>query len=507
MYTVLLLKKYLYQEDKIVAGFSDYLQNYINLKEITLKDLSEETDIDRTVLYRYVKGKRIPSDKDIVIRVADAAQMSVSEKRCLLAEYDKLVFGENVVYSYEYIKRLANRLGSLNKLAVRNSWRTVYEFKMEDMVTGLYSKEEIMTYILDLFRFIASQKSKTEKVLLVMQPVYDEIQDFMPDIFAGSHVEIEQIICIEQNIKQNHKNLELFEKILPLCFFLPKYNLYYYYDSLGSHINQMTVMPNIIIANDYVVQFDYNMKNGIVSHNKVYTDIVRQQYYTLKKETRRLFVNRKELFLSQPFMDIMDEPHGICLQKQFCMGNCLGKPVLEKHIYPFKGRDKLIERITGIYGEWNEEKYVNKDNGNVSLVSYGTAGGMEEFMRSGRIKEFPDRYYSPLSAEERMLVLDRMILLSGKGAMQYRLIADETSFSDGIIFYLAEGKKRFSLSKVTEKNIIQIIIDEQSIYRTFKMYLEYLEKKGMLYSGEETVQYLENLKKQPRVNSDFFVPI
>ena len=39
------------------------------------------------------------------------------------------------------------------------------------------------------------------------------------------------------------------------------------------------------------------------------------------------------------------------------------------------------------------------------------------------------------------------------------------------------------------------------------MYLEYLEKKGMLYSGEETVQYLENLKKQPRVNSDFFVPI
>ena len=69
-----------------------------------------------------------------------------------------------------------------------------------------------------------------------MQPVYDEIQRFILWNFKESNVAIEQILCMEQNVNLSYKNLEVFYEIIPLCFSLSKYDVYYYYDSLNSHI-------------------------------------------------------------------------------------------------------------------------------------------------------------------------------------------------------------------------------------------------------------------------------
>jgi len=489
-----------------VTGFADYLQKFINLKEITLKDLSEETNIDRTVLYRYIKGKRIPSNKDVVIRMADAAQMSVKEKKYLLEEYDKLVIGENVVYSYKYIKKMMHNLGQLEKKDVpaSNLWYTVHEFKMENEVISFQSKEEIITYILDLFKYIVSSRGGVTQILLFMQPVYDDIQKFIPQIFKDSNIEIEQIICMEQNINQNYKNLELLEKVLPSCFSIPGYSLFYYYDILSNHINSMTVMPNIIIADDYVVMFNYDMGNGTVIKNKVFSEAIRNEYYLLKRETRRLVINGKKAACNNFIMDSTDEKLNICLQKQFCLKNCLGRDLLEKHICQCTEKEYFIDRLVSTYGDWTETGYIYKNNANPLLVSYGTAEGMEEFIKNGTIKEFYGTFCSPLAIEERMMVLERMIFIIKSGKAIYFLISSEVELPNNIIFYLNESKKRFVLNWVTETNIIQGMVDEQSIYRTFRVYLEYLDKKGMLYSEEETVTYLENLKKQLRVNKNFF---
>ena len=55
-----------------MLGFSEYLQNFMKINSISMVELSKETNIDRTVIYRYVKGTRVPSDINIVIRIADA---------------------------------------------------------------------------------------------------------------------------------------------------------------------------------------------------------------------------------------------------------------------------------------------------------------------------------------------------------------------------------------------------------------------------------------------------
>lgn len=478
-----------------MTGFSEYIQNFINVQSISLKDLSEETGIDRTVLYRYVKGKRIPSDKDIVIRIADAAQMSLNEKKYFLEEYDKVVLGDNIVYSYEYIKKMTENLGRFQENnTAKSSWHIVHDFEEEDKSIELNSSEEIITYILDLFKYAVLHSKDIKKILIVMQPVYDEIQKFIPQIFNDSEIEIEQIICMEQNINQNYRNLELLEKVLPLCFSHTGYRLYYYYDLLSSHINDTTVMPNIIIAGDYVVQFDYPMKHGFVERNTVFTRVMHRQYNLLQKNTSSLVSGTDGLDKFSFVYRNMGGDSGISMQKQFCMANCIDMEMAGRHIFQAGVAEEIIGKNFSVHGKWKGDKYVEEKDKNFFVISYGTHKGMEEFMETGRIKEFPDNLYSPLTLEERLEVLERMCMLIKKGKAEYHLILDGIEFADGIIYYLSTGKRRFIFSKVTKNDIMHVTVDEQSIYRTFKMYLEYLYKKGLVYNKEETLDYLEELK-------------
>lgn len=480
-----------------MLGFSEYLQNYMKTNSISMVELSKEVDIDRTVIYRYVKGTRVPSDLNIVVRIADAIQMSVSEKKELLREYDKLVFGESVVYSYQYIHKL---LWNLEKLDIEsvpmNSWRSVHELKMDAPIVELKAREEIVTYLMDFFQFLSEQNNAAEKILLIMQPVYDEIQRFILWNFRESNMAIEQILCMEQNVNQSYKNLEVFYEIIPLCFSLSKYNVYYYYDALNSHINNMMVMPNVLIAQDYVVQFDYKMEQGIVVKDATYAAAMRKQYQSMLAESRSLLVRGKdpETFSEQAIE--CGNKISRCLSKQLCMAACLDRELLERCIYPVPGKEKFIEMLLGTRGRWEGMQFIDSEYETFGMVSYGNGKGMEEFMVTGRIKEIPEMLYEPLSSEERMRVLKRMIFLAENGKIHYHIISDKVELPDRVQAYWDENRKSFVLNQVVKEEIRHIAIEEQSIYRTFQMYLEYLEKKELIYSEPESLDYLIKLQKK-----------
>jgi len=338
-----------------MLGFSEYLQNFMKTNSISMVELAKETDIDRTVIYRYVKGTRIPSDMDTVARIADAMQMSVSEKKYLLKEYDKLVFGKPMVYSYQYIKKLLRSLErpDRNVISVNEQWKTVSKVKMDAPIIELMTKEEIITYILDLFRYVAETADASEKIFLVMQPVYDEIQRLIPQIFRRCNVRLEQIVCMEQNINQSYKNLETFYGILPPCFLLPGYDVYYYYDSLGNHLNTMTSMPNILIVRDYVVQFDYEMEHGFVLKNDIYAAAMRRQYNKMRKESCSLLVRGNSAETENNYIMQMDLKNGGCFFEQLCMRICLDRGMLDRIISSGIEKEKYINLLQDMWERWS----------------------------------------------------------------------------------------------------------------------------------------------------------
>lgn len=483
-----------------MIGFSKYLQSFMKRNEISMVELSKETNIDRTVIYRYVKGTRVPSDINVVIRIADAMQMSIREKKHLLEEYDKLIFGEAMVYSFQYIQKLMKELEKLGREdnLLRNQWSAVRELKIDTPVIELNTKEEIVNYILNLFQYVADQSDISDKIYLVMQPVYHDIQKFIPQIFKNSNIKIEQVVCLEQNLNQSYENLQVLQEILPACFALSEYEIYYYYDVVNSHINRMSVMPNLLVIHDQVIQFDYKMKHGIVVKDAAYAKAMCKQYAAIRRDTCNLCVRGSATEIFYEYNQTMGIIAGM-LSGQVCMGACIGREILEKNIYPIPGKKEFIDSIIEIHGDWEEMQYLHTSTRVDAIVSYGSYRGVKDFMRTGRITELPDALYLPLSPEERRLVLQRMIVLVRLGKIRYRFISDEINLPQSVQVYWAEKQKKLIINQVLEDEMRRITVDEHSIYKTFQYYLEYLEKKELLCSEEESQQYLvELLKKSDR---------
>ena len=152
--------------------------------------------------------------------------------------------------------------------------------------------------------------------------------------------------------------------------------------------------------------------------------------------------------------------------------------------------------LLGTRGRWEGMQFIDSEYETFGMVSYGNGKGMEEFMVTGRIKEIPEMLYEPLSSEERMRVLKRMIFLAENGKIHYHIISDKVELPDRVQAYWDENRKSFVLNQVVKEEIRHIAIEEQSIYRTFQMYLEYLEKKELIYSEPESLDYLVKLQKK-----------
>ena len=478
-----------------MTGFSKYLQAFVKKRKISMVDISKETGIDRTIVYRYIKGSRVPSNAGIVIKIANAMGMSDSEKKYLLEEYDKLLLGEPLVSSYQHVNKL---IGALSERlhSFTSQLDKTQDLKMNSPVMELNSKGEIVAYILELFRFIAEKKNSSNKVCFIMQPFYREIQNLTLQLFNHSNIRIEQIVCLEQNISRGYENLRVLQEVLPLCYVLSKYEIYYYYDLMDSHINAMSFMPNLIIAGNQVIQFDYKMDYGVVIKDSTYVKAIYKQYELLRRETRSLLRGGSVLKILPKFaknkdLDIFYGAKKM-VSRQLCISACLDREMLTNHIYSVSGKEEFIKALLRRYGDWNGETSLNFGKRSM-VISYGTLKGMEEFMETGKIVEFPESLYSPLMPEERRIVLQRMIILMKQGCMSYRFMANDIDFPREVQLSCFNHQKIVVVNRVMESKILQVMVDELSIYRTFSLYLEYLEKKNLYYSESETLHCLENM--------------
>lgn len=112
------------------------------------------------------------------------------------------------------------------------------------------------------------------------------------------------------------------------------------------------------------------------------------------------------------------------------------------------------------------------------------------------MKEFPEMLYAPLSMDERILVLERMIILAKGGQVHYRILSDKIELPEKVQICWDSDRKRFALNQITEQEILQVVVEEQSVYRTFQLYLEYLEKKGLVLGESESLACLLKLQKK-----------
>ncbi|MBE5938365.1 MAG: hypothetical protein E7265_10100 [Lachnospiraceae bacterium] len=480
-----------------MSEFSEYIDNYMNENSISSSSLAIDLDMDRALIHRYRKGTRVPSDEQTVCDIAGALRMNTLEKRILFEKYDLVSMGESVVYNYKYVIKLLEDLQTLEKEHM-NLLPEIGSFNFSDKdnsVINLSSKEEIIALCADLFS--TAPEKQNVKIQMVLQPIYDEILTLIKRVLNSSeNIKVEHIVCLEKNAQKNFMNLEIFGKIIPLVLGNVDYNAFYYYDSIINHINEMSLFPNVIIMNDIVVQFDFDMQSGVAIYDKVYSEHMKNKYNRFRDLTEVLLIKSERPL---DFLDIYNNIHettttAYSLYAQPCLGYCSSTDMFEKYLVQIPHREEFIKGMAYHLGNWENMNFIPPESFCKKIYSYCKISGVRSFMETGRVDELPEALYSPLDKEVRIKMLERLIHLVKADIVNCIFVDEDMPLSKSVYFYWNDAKQVF-FHKLGSLDTQQVCINASGMYQSIQDFLCYVNKK-MIKKKDETLEVLEGIWRE-----------
>ncbi len=478
-------------------SFSEYFSNYIKSYNISLPKLAKILNMERSTLYRYMNGDRLPKNIQTVEYIANGLCMKTNERIQFLEEYDKSVLGDDIVNSYLYMYKLLKEL-----LNVDDFFKSKYTFYEKTLMKGfsenedyvkLTSKPSIISYVIRMFQQCANSTDIKQRVMLYIQPAYTEIQELLLPFFSNKNIQVDHVICFEKSIEKCYINLDILKEILPQSFNLSNYNIYYHYDNLTSHLNTLSLLPNLIITEKCTLMFDYEMHSGFFTTNQTLIKYFTEHFDNLSMGCFSLF--EKGDFannVAQMNSAVAGKKVG-SLFNQPCVSPCLDIELLKESIYDSPQKEILLETALLQNGNWNGMEHFGGQSEVIHITSCCTKNGIIQLAETGRIVEIPEQYYEPISINHRINVLKRMILLMESEKCSYIVLKNNISLPSSMQIYWNPTDREVSFRYIRKDSLIQSGIKETSIYNTVINFLQYIEQKNLAFTQKECVDFIRGL--------------
>lgn len=251
--------------------FSDALSEYIYDRNINISALSAETGIERTLIHKFISGKRTPSDIRSVIRISDGLMLSFDERAALCDSYRFTYMGADNYERCKKIKKIADYLSNLpDPLILRSSAPS------EPLIPAI-SKDRLSTEM--MIKRIISDDS-TKKISLIAPPAHTVTEsELISACLNRPELQIVQLLTMSNTSVDF--NISILESIIPLLVFCDKYTPLINYCSVSERINSAALMPNLILTEKYAFNFSNTCDKGILHtrtdilklYNLVFSDI------------------------------------------------------------------------------------------------------------------------------------------------------------------------------------------------------------------------------------------
>lgn len=126
-------------------------------------------------------------------------------------------------------------------------------------------------------------------------------------------------------------------------------------------------------------------------------------------------------------------------------------------------------------------------------VSYCSREGLKRFMREGRIDEIPDELYSPLTVEDRKVILQTLLLEMKKGKYELHFLEEEYYRIPRKLFITAYGLSNVVIVYLSEQEQLRFRLTENSMTRILYESLQNLVKTPQVNEKEDAAEYIRKL--------------
>ena len=219
-----------------MSSYGDSLRKYIKENGMPVRKLSIETEINRTLLQKYLSGERLPKNLEEVNHISRCLMLSPAKQENLIECYNRSRYGEKRYEGFLMIRDMLKGLTNfrMHPVAQRESggndwndntgWDGGAEIKESYVCMGALEVENALRYILKK----QSRTGQPWKLQLIAQPEAGNLSRIILSACTGQNVEVEQIICLDEETTEGNQNIKTVYNLLPMLFGSLRYQSLFY---------------------------------------------------------------------------------------------------------------------------------------------------------------------------------------------------------------------------------------------------------------------------------------
>ena len=455
------------QEGDVIMYVSQLLSEYIKTKKINIKKCAEYFQIDRSTLYKIIRGERKVPNRDFIQQISQYLYLTNDEKKELLEAYEIDRIGEFRYYCRQHVSSFLEEAALLDNrtFAVNDALNPILK-------TGHYTDKYDVEHLLYELSLLES-KEKDPHIRIFGQPTHAL---YLLRI-VSSHIPITHLFRLNNTnelTKDNQfYNLTVLTNIMPLIFNNDHYSPYYYYNEINAINNHLCFFPNMILTHKYLLIYTTDHSSGILYEREETYNAYEVLFNQYLKETKCLISNKDHRSdMIEDFNYILYAPS-------------IGALYQEDDPFPVSLKDNdFIESFKRHSIHLKQYLKSNTDH----LSGLYTLQGLRHFVDTGYTTDFPQQFYQPLTIDDRIKILRRLKNFMNTCSLQ---LVDVPEYSDTSFLIIVMNMNTLYFQIVSASGTVKTIqLHEASLVMAFNDYYQYIVEERCL-SKEDAFKIID----------------
>lgn len=476
--------------------FSEKLKYYMDKKNAAIYPMAKYCNVDRSNLYKYIRGDRFPPCIQIVENISNYLMLDLCEKDSLLEAYQITEIGDSIYFQRKYVVEFIESL-NISGLNIQELEDLPQNTRYLPSELTIYGKRNINKVIRQMLRVLPT--SLENKICLICQPEYEFLYDLISVLCEKSKFHIEHIICMENTdcyVDYNKYNLQSLAKLAPLFIADCEYQIYYYYANINSHFHNINLFPYVICTEYAVLQFTADLEYGLYLSEASIVEMFYGIFESYKCKTMPL------ILFNPNINDICERQGSIkkgpgtnyTISTQPCLGNLLDP----KELIRFLKKD--IENNLEIRKSLEDNLVQGESICPIdSLHSFFSKEGIRDLLVNGHMVDLTEQYYEDISPEFHWKMICKLYQSILEGTFHGYLINSQLLHMQRD-FYMSIFHNEVVSCCFKKKNGTwgTFTINERSLSESFVHFAEYLHKSDFVMSKEEMLRFLKNILEETK---------
>lgn len=474
-----------------MSAFSEKLKNIIQEKQIVINDMAKKCQIEHSTFYKILNGKRLPSSKELIVRMTEYLKLSPDEGGTLLELYDIMKLGEETFYQRKYVKEFIEKLNVDRELKIISEAGSLKFQEETSVIEGAANVNKIVEHIVKM------EYENSGRVRMICQSDYDFLYTILCMNKENPHFILEHILCLENDGPHGGaSNMESVCKIAPLLKENFDYRLTYFYDRIQSRSGKMSLFPHMILGESQAVLLSFDYKRGLYYTDKTSVEMLGNIFRNCREYAKPFVlydvgISDLKAVMEDKALAEKSQIYVLCPAPYFghlCEPE-LWISLLKQDLPNRKEMETFLrEDNQSFIAKWLRENLIH---------SYFTREGCEDFYFRGHVVDRLSVFCDIMPKEERRRLIKKFLDEIKKGKIKARLLKRE-QLKMNQDFYLALFNETLANCTVRRRNqsYAMMTFKENMICRAIYDFMTSLDDSGMVESEEQTVQYLEGLLKQ-----------